>query len=115
MQRQAGTREVLIHKLPGFPDGITRTKDGKGFWISLVMPKIILLKALPFKCASLTPNQLLSCKLQYCTVSNVVSTGMNITPSNGGELHATECSLEIVKKSHERSLIGQHASGGVAS
>jgi hypothetical protein len=36
--RQRGRREVFIDNLPGFPDGITRSLDGKSFYISLVAP-----------------------------------------------------------------------------
>lgn len=34
---KAGTVDVLVDRLPGFPDGIDRSSDG-GFWISLVAP-----------------------------------------------------------------------------
>ncbi|KAK9790517.1 hypothetical protein WJX73_005962 [Symbiochloris irregularis] len=44
---QAGTRDILISSLPGFPDGISLSEDGHGFWVSVVMPKNILAKALP--------------------------------------------------------------------
>lgn len=44
---QAGTRDTLIDSLPGFPDGLSRSRDGQGFWVSVVMPKIVLAKALP--------------------------------------------------------------------
>jgi hypothetical protein len=30
-----GTTEVFINKLPGVPDGISRSPDG-GFWVALV-------------------------------------------------------------------------------
>lgn len=36
---QAGQREVLVDKLPGFPDGITTSSSGS-FWVGLVVPKM---------------------------------------------------------------------------
>lgn len=38
---QAGTRDVLIDRLPGFPDNITRASDGN-FWLALVIPDVPL-------------------------------------------------------------------------
>lgn len=40
---QAGTTEVFIDSLPGFPDGLTRADDG-GFWVAILVPP---LRALP--------------------------------------------------------------------
>ena len=46
---QAGTTELLISGLPGFPDGISRSSDGN-FWLSLVLPNVpIAHKLLPHK------------------------------------------------------------------
>eukprot|EP00929_Paragymnodinium_shiwhaense_P090447 TRINITY_DN50639_c0_g1_i1.p1 TRINITY_DN50639_c0_g1~~TRINITY_DN50639_c0_g1_i1.p1 ORF type:complete len:188 (-),score=22.46 TRINITY_DN50639_c0_g1_i1:56-619(-) len=41
----AGSVDVLIDRLPGMPDGITRSGKG-GFWISLVVPLSPLLRML---------------------------------------------------------------------
>jgi hypothetical protein len=41
----AGTTTILIDKLPGFPDGVTRSSDGN-YWVSLVAPLSPLLTAL---------------------------------------------------------------------
>mmetsp|Transcript_54424 Transcript_54424/g.158136 ORF Transcript_54424/g.158136 Transcript_54424/m.158136 type:complete len:397 (-) Transcript_54424:294-1484(-) len=40
-----GTHEVMVDKLPGYPDGISRSRDG-GFWVALIiqlspMPKML--------------------------------------------------------------------------
>lgn len=32
-----GKRSILIDRLPGFPDGVTRAREG-GFWVSIVVP-----------------------------------------------------------------------------
>ncbi|KAG2493647.1 hypothetical protein HYH03_008164 [Edaphochlamys debaryana] len=44
---KAGTTDVLIDRLPGFPDGISRAPDG-GFWVALVAPVTKLPHALRF-------------------------------------------------------------------
>jgi sugar lactone lactonase YvrE len=41
----AGTSDVFISNLPGFPDNITRTHNG-GFWLALAKPRNALLDAL---------------------------------------------------------------------
>ena len=43
---QQGQSETWIEKLPGFPDGITKSADGKNYWLSLVSPLSPLLKIL---------------------------------------------------------------------
>ena len=50
MRVQAGRREVLVDRLPGFPDGITRSKDGRSFWVGLVAPPSLMSKAMPYRC-----------------------------------------------------------------
>ncbi|EFJ42499.1 strictosidine synthase [Volvox carteri f. nagariensis] len=47
---RAGTTEVLIDRLPGFPDGIARASDGN-FWVALVAPVTSVPKLLRFKLA----------------------------------------------------------------
>lgn len=34
---QAGTREVIIHSLPGLPAGVSKASDGN-FWLSMTVP-----------------------------------------------------------------------------
>ena len=41
--RQAGTKDVLIDRLPGFPDNITPSADGN-FWLALVVPDAPLVR-----------------------------------------------------------------------
>lgn len=45
----AGERDVLTDQLPGFPDGISRSKEGEGFWISIILPHNPLLYILPYR------------------------------------------------------------------
>ncbi|GFR47987.1 hypothetical protein Agub_g9811, partial [Astrephomene gubernaculifera] len=45
---QAGTTDVLIDRLPGFPDGISRASDGN-LWVALVAPVTALPKLLKYK------------------------------------------------------------------
>ncbi|GIL73771.1 hypothetical protein Vretimale_5363 [Volvox reticuliferus] len=45
---RAGTTEVLIDRLPGFPDGISLASDGN-IWVALVVPVKTLPKLLVFK------------------------------------------------------------------
>ena len=42
---KAGTHEVFIDRLPGFPDNITEAPDG-GFWLALPGPRTELIDAL---------------------------------------------------------------------
>lgn len=42
---QAGTTDLLITHLPGFPDGITSSSDGN-FWLSLIAPDQPLIRRL---------------------------------------------------------------------
>ncbi|KAK9832113.1 hypothetical protein WJX81_008412 [Elliptochloris bilobata] len=45
-----GEKEVLVDKLPGFPDGITRVSGGSGFWVALAVPtQPALLHLLPWR------------------------------------------------------------------
>jgi len=45
---QAGQKEVLISKLPGFLDGITTSSEGT-FWVAVVVPKMDLVRFLSNK------------------------------------------------------------------
>lgn len=45
---QAGQKEVLISKLPGFLDGITTSSSGT-FWVAVVVPKMDLVRFLSNK------------------------------------------------------------------
>jgi hypothetical protein len=45
---KAGSADVLIDRLPGFPDGISRSEDGN-FWVALVAPVTKLPQLLRFK------------------------------------------------------------------
>jgi len=39
---KAGTQEIIINNLPGFPDNIHRGKDGR-FWLGLAAPRVAIL------------------------------------------------------------------------
>ncbi|EFN57394.1 hypothetical protein CHLNCDRAFT_20987 [Chlorella variabilis] len=39
---KAGTMDTLIDRLPGWPDNIVRSSDGKNFWLCLVLPDLPL-------------------------------------------------------------------------
>ena len=45
---QAGQKEVLISKMPGFLDGITTSSTGT-FWVAVVVPKMDLVRWLSNK------------------------------------------------------------------
>lgn len=45
---KAGTTEVLIDRLPGFPDGVSRAPDGN-LWVAVVAPVMPIVKLLRFK------------------------------------------------------------------
>jgi sugar lactone lactonase YvrE len=45
---EAGSTEILIDNLPGFPDNINRGGDGR-YWIGLIAPRNALLDALSDK------------------------------------------------------------------
>lgn len=45
---QAGHSEVLVERLPGIPDGVSRSGSG-GFWIGVVTPELHALKFLHSK------------------------------------------------------------------
>ena len=49
MVLQAGQQEVMIDRLPGFPDGITSTSSGT-FWVAIVVPEMGIVKYLSNKC-----------------------------------------------------------------
>ena len=44
-----GQSETLIERLPGFPDGITKSADGENYWLALVSPVSPLIKTLSWK------------------------------------------------------------------
>lgn len=46
---QAGRREVILDALPGFPDGVSRSADGKSFWVGVVTPPSLMSKAMPYR------------------------------------------------------------------
>lgn len=45
MHLQAGTMDTLIDRLPGWPDNIVRSSDGKNFWLCLVLPDLPLVSS----------------------------------------------------------------------
>ena len=45
---QKGQMEVWISSLPGFPDGISQSKDGN-YWVAMAGPNQPFVKALPYR------------------------------------------------------------------
>ena len=50
---QSGVKEVLVDRLPGYPDGITRVAGGSGFWVALTLPRQPVADYLRWRCALL--------------------------------------------------------------
>ena len=48
---QSGEKEVLVDRLPGYPDGITRVPGGSGFWVALTLPSQPIARLLRWGCA----------------------------------------------------------------
>ncbi|KAL6073946.1 Strictosidine synthase [Balamuthia mandrillaris] len=40
---RAGTSDVFVDNLPGFPDGISASNDGSSFWLAILAPRMSLL------------------------------------------------------------------------
>mmetsp|Transcript_19254 Transcript_19254/g.64526 ORF Transcript_19254/g.64526 Transcript_19254/m.64526 type:complete len:406 (+) Transcript_19254:85-1302(+) len=46
---RAGTVEPFVEGLPGFPDGISRSEDGRYFWLAVIAPWTPLLKLMRYR------------------------------------------------------------------
>ena len=40
-----------MDSLPGYPDGVSRSRDNKSFWVAIVTPPSLLGKMAPYRCA----------------------------------------------------------------
>jgi sugar lactone lactonase YvrE len=46
---RAGQVETFVKALPGFPDGISLSEDGRSFWLSIVAPWSPAIKIMPYR------------------------------------------------------------------
>ena len=50
MHCRQGSRRSLWTIFPGYPDGVSRSKDGRSFWVAIVTPPSLLGKMAPYRC-----------------------------------------------------------------
>lgn len=97
---KVGTVDVLVDRLPGFPDGVDRASDG-GFWVSLVAPLSPLYSKLSNKflrmIAAYLPSQLLPPMKAWGCVAKVSVEGeitQVLMDSNGSTVSFVSSVLE---------------------
>lgn len=114
---KAGTRDILTDSLPGFPDGVSLSLDGKSFWVAVVMPSNILMKTLHSRwlrlIAAWIPSRLRppakrwGCVVQVSTEGQVLRMLMD---SDGSHVAATAAVLETEKYLYFGNLAGTYVS-----